>query len=153
MLTFCVSPGDLKGSKVNHLTEKLGSISEGPFILPFLFVDSEYQDFVVMPKEFTGQKVPLHTDIGALPKGDRKDKHLKYGWWEGAEKICSVSEPFQSAIIQHTFAVIGGYGVPNYPKEMKGIFDGILDAFTTTPAGAEEPAAEPIPAAAAEAAA
>jgi hypothetical protein len=134
MLTLCVSPADLKRSEFKHLIEKFGSVSDGPFILPFVRIDGTYREFVVMPKEFSGYPVKVHPDVLAFSKKVRKDKQLKYVWWEGAEKIASVCEPFQSAIVHHTFSIIGGYGVPDYPSQIKPIFESILDEFLTTPA-------------------
>lgn len=134
ILTFCVSPGDLKQSDFKHLTDKIGKLSEGPFILPFLKTGDVYENFVAMPKEFTGRQIDIHTDITALSKDKRKNAQLKYSWWSGTEKICSVSEPFLTAVIQHTFAVIGGYGVPDYPNPaMKTIFESILNDFIAVP--------------------
>ncbi len=133
VLTFCVSPGDLKQSEFNHLTDNIGKLSEGPFILPFLKIEDGYENFVAMPKEFTGKQISIHADITALSKDNRKNSQLKYAWWDGTEKVCSVSEPFLTAIIQHTFGVIGGYGSPDYPPIMKNVFEGILDEFITTP--------------------
>lgn len=133
VLTFCVSPGDLKQSDFKHLTDKIGKLSEGPFILPFVKIGNNYENFIAMPKEFTGKQINIHADISALSKDDRKNSQLKYAWWDGTEKICSVSEPFLTAIVQHTFGVIGGYGSPDYPPIMKNVFEGILDEFITTP--------------------
>ncbi len=146
VLTFCVSPGDLKQSNFKHLTDNIGKLSEGPFILPFLKTGNTYGNFVVMPKEFTGRQINIHTEVTALSKDKRKNAQLKYSWWEGAEKICSVSEPFLAAVIQHTFAVIGGYGVPDYPNPaMKNIFENILNDFVTVPAtAAVTPAVVPV---------
>jgi hypothetical protein len=137
VLTFCVAPGDLKDGEFKHLTDKMGKLVEGPFILPFLKIGDAYENFVIMPKELIGKQIDVHTDVTALPKNDRKNAQLKYAWWNGTEKICSVSEPFLTAIIQHTFGVIGGYGVPDYPNPiMKNIFEGILNDFISTPAAA-----------------
>ena len=134
MLTFCVSPNDLKQSDFKHLTDNIGKLSEGPFILPFLKIDGEYENFVAMPKEFIGKQIDIHAEVTALSKDNRKNSQLKYGWWAGAEKICSVSEPFLTAIIQHTLAAIGGYGVPDYPRPvMKNIFENILNDFIKNP--------------------
>lgn len=145
MLTFCVAPNELKQGDFKHLTEKIGKLSEGPFVLPFLHVGDKYENFVAMPKEFTGRQIAIHADVSSLAKEKRKHAQLKYGWWDGADKICSVSEPFLSAVIQHTFGVIGGFGVPNYPNPvMKTIFQEILTEFTATPAaGGAMPAARP----------
>ena len=63
---------------------------------------------------------------------------LKYSYWPDAKKICTVSEPFLTPIIQHTLGVIGGYGVPDYPEGMKAILKKILDEFGTIPADKEK---------------
>jgi len=72
MLTFCVSPGDLKQGDFKHLTEKIGKLSEGPFVLPFLSIGGNYENYVAMPKEFTGRKVDIHADVTGLGKDKRK---------------------------------------------------------------------------------
>ncbi len=133
MLTFCLSPNDLKQGDFKHLIDKIGKLTEGPFILPFLKINGSYENFVVMPKEFTTQKINIPVDIKDLSKEKRKEKHLKYVWWEGTEKVCSIAEPFLTAIIQHVFTVMGGYGVPDYPSSMKTVFQGILNDFISTP--------------------
>ncbi|MCX6735795.1 MAG: hypothetical protein NTZ13_01805 [Candidatus Parcubacteria bacterium] len=133
LLSFCLDPENvskkLKTGKFQNLTGRLGDLPDGPFILPFLKENDNYECFVVLPKEMSGHKIPVHRDVSALELDKRKEASLKYEWL-GAEKLCSVSEPFLSAIIQHTFGTIGGYGTPDYPKEMKKIFEEILDEFT-----------------------
>lgn len=134
VLTFCVSPAKLKGRKIKHLLDNIGEISDGPFVLPFIKNCEKYENFIAMPKEFLGKKIVAHESIVALSKDSRKNACLKYGVWNGSEKVCSVSEPFLTAIIQHTFRTIGGFGVPDYPDAMEKIFTDILDDFINAPA-------------------
>jgi hypothetical protein len=58
---------------------------------------------------------------------------MKYAYWTGARRLCTVSEPFLTPIIQHIFNTIGGNGVPDYPDHMKQILKQILEDFSKTP--------------------
>ena len=61
---------------------------------------------------------------------------MKYAYWAGARRLCTVSEPFLTPVIQHIFNTIGGNGVPDYPDHMKQILKQILEDFAKTPATA-----------------
>ena len=130
MLTFCVSGSKIRKHEIGHLLDKIGSLPEGPFILPFLKVNQDYNNFIVLPKEITTRKIRIPSEVSELQeKKRRQNTYLKYKWWDGAEKVCSVSEPFVTALVQHIFSVLGGYGVPDYPPSMKDIFNTMLNDF------------------------
>lgn len=59
---------------------------------------------------------------------------MKYSYWSGAERVCTISEPFLTPVMQHVLNTIGGNGVPDYPEHMKEILKKILDEFATVPA-------------------
>ena len=129
MLTFCVSGTNIRNHEIGHLLDNIGKLPEGPFILPFLRFDQSYKNFIILPKEIIARQIEIPTEVNNLTKGKRKQAYLKYAWWGGSEKICSISEPFLTSMIQHIFSVLGGYGVPDYPPSMKEIFQAMLNDF------------------------
>ena len=57
---------------------------------------------------------------------------MKYAYWKGAERICTISEPFLTPVVQHVLGALGGNGVPDYPDEMREVLKQILDDFSKT---------------------
>jgi hypothetical protein len=69
---------------------------------------------------------------------------MKYSYWPGAARVCTISEPFLTPVIQHILNTMGGIGVPDYNEPMKNILKKILDDFSATnPAGTTPAAAGP----------
>jgi hypothetical protein len=144
MLAICVKP-DLAKPLIGSLLGKIGNLSEGPFILPFVPASgAELRNFVAIPKELVSKRVPTPTGWNELGKEARKSHPMKYAYWAGAQRLCTVSEPFLTPIIQHVFNTIGGAGVPDYPEHMKEILKKILEDFSAPPAAAFAPPAAAV---------
>jgi hypothetical protein len=45
---------------------------------------------------------------------------MKYEYWPGAMRICTVSEPFLTPVVQHVLNTMGGIGVPDYQRAYEG---------------------------------
>jgi hypothetical protein len=132
MLSLCAKPDPKK--EIHSLLARIGNLSEGPFMLPFVPNDGKLKDYIAMPKELVSRRIPTPTGWNAFGKDAKKDHPIKYSYWAGAQRLCTISEPFLTPVVQHIFNTIGGNGVPDYPDHMKEILKKILEDFNTTPA-------------------
>jgi hypothetical protein len=154
-LTLCVKPENIP-HKISSLLGKIGHLSEGPFVLPFVPVGAGIKHFVAMPKELMSTRITLPAGWTNFTHAQKNDDPMKYSYWPGSERICTVSEPFLTPVIQHIFNTMGGQGVPDYPDQMQDILKKVLQDFTAAAAvqaaepaaAARAPAALPDPAAA-----
>jgi len=149
MLTVCVKH-DLLKPMIGSLLGRIGDLSEGPFVLPFVPTGESLKNFVAIPKDLVSRRVPTPAGWGEFSKNARKAHPMKYAYWDGAQRLCTVSEPFLTPIVQHVFNTIGGTGVPDYPEHMKEILKKILEDFSTAsaavaPVPAPPPVVEPAP--------
>jgi hypothetical protein len=147
MLAICVKP-DLAKPPIGSLLGKIGNLSEGPFVLPFVPAGGgRLKNFLAIPKDLVSRRIPTPAGWNDLGK-EKKSHPMKYAYWAGAQRLCTVSEPFLTPVIQHVFNTIGGTGVPNYPEHMKEVLKKILEDFNAAPAVATIPipaAAQPAP--------
>jgi hypothetical protein len=141
MLKLCVTPN--LAQPVNSLLSKVGDLSEGPFVLPFVPKGGALKHFIAIPKDLLSRRIPTPAGWDAFPKNVKKSHPMKYAYWEGAERLCTISEPFLTPVVQHVFNTLGGNGVPDYPEHMKGILKKILADFSATPAAAPAAAVQP----------
>lgn len=148
MLTVCVKH-DLVKPMIGSLLGRIGDLSEGPFVLPFVPIGGGLKNFVAIPKDLVSRRVPTPAGWAEFTKNVKKAHAMKYAYWTGARRLCTVSEPFLTPVIQHVFNTIGGNGVPDYPEHMKEILKKILEDFNTVPtaAPAAASAAQGVPAA------
>ena len=130
MLTLAVAPSALKEKNLANLLGRVGSLAEGPFVLPFVPVKGEFLNLIAVPKELNSIRIETPAD---WKKSDGKPSGpMKYSYWPDSKRICTISEPFLTPVIQHIFNTIAGYGVPDYPSHMKEILEKILDEFSKT---------------------
>jgi len=70
-----------------------------------------------------GNKLDLasegNREIGAQEGESLKNERLKYSYWSEYRRIMTVSEPFISPLIEHILKSLSGYGVPDYPKDIR----------------------------------
>ena len=139
-LTLCVRPEKISG-KVSSLLGRIGELSEGPFVLPFVPINGETKNFIAIPKDFISTRVTLPSDWNVFTDRQKKEDPMKYSYWPNAERVCTISEPFLTPVIQHILNVMGGNGVPDYPEHMTEILKKILDDFAAVGpvATAQEP--------------
>jgi hypothetical protein len=141
MLALCVKP-ELAKSQFGSLLGRMGNLTEGPFVLPFVPAGDEgLKSFLAIPKDLVSRRIPTPAGWNELGKEKKSHHPMKYAYWAGARRLCTVSEPFLTPVIQHVFNAIGGAGVPDYPEHMKEVLKKILDDFSATPAAAVAPAA------------
>ncbi|OQA90155.1 MAG: hypothetical protein BWY26_01508 [Elusimicrobia bacterium ADurb.Bin231] len=131
ILTICVKSQQLPG-KPSSLLGQIGELATGPFVLPFVPLDGEKKHFIAIPKDIVSQRIDLPAKYTALAEKDKSKIAVKYSHWLPAKRICTISEPFLTPVIQHVLNVVGGHGVPDYPEQMKTILKGILEEFSTT---------------------
>lgn len=143
-LTLCVKPEKL-GAKVHSLLGKVGELSEGPFVLPFVPFGSGLKHFIAIPKELSSTKITTPADWGTFTDRQKKEHPMKYSYWSGAKRICTVSEPFLTPVVQHVLSTIGGIGVPDYPDQMKDILKKVLSDFSAAGASVAGSAIPPAP--------
>lgn len=134
-LTVCVAPANLSRQIGDSLLGRIGDLAEGPFILPFLPLGGKHKNFIAIPKELLSTRISTPAEWGTQnPKLTPKQiaaHPMKYAYWQGAERICTISEPFLTPVVQHILATLGGNGVPDYPEHMTKILKGILTDFST----------------------
>jgi hypothetical protein len=135
-LTLCVKPEKLSTRPIQSLLGQVGDLSEGPFVLPFVPLQAGLKNFIAIPKDLISTKITTPSDWSTFTERQKKEHPMKYPYWTGAERICTVSEPFLSPVIQHVLNAIGGIGVPDYPDQMTAILKKILNDFSATPAAA-----------------
>jgi hypothetical protein len=147
-LTLVVKPEKLS-KKINSLLGQIGELSEGPFVLPFVPLKEGLKNFVAIPKDLISTRIPTPQGWIDFTKDQKRLHPMKYSYWAGAERICTISEPFLTPVIQHVLNTLGGNGVPDYPEHMRDILKKILDDFSAAPAAAVAQAApQVLPAAA-----
>jgi len=128
-LTYCVKPEKIPG-KISSLLGRIGDLSDGPFVLPFVPVEQGIKNFVAMPKELISERIALPDGWNNLSHADKNKHPMRYSNWLGAERVCTISEPFLTPVIQHVFNSMGGTAVPDYPEHMKEILEKVLKDFT-----------------------
>jgi hypothetical protein len=133
-LTLCVKPEDLSKSNFSSLLGQVGLLSEGPFVLPFVPLERALLNFIAIPKDLRSIRISTPTNWGGLSQREKKEHPMKYPYWVGAERICTISEPFLTPVIQHVLNAVGGNGVPDYPDHMKNILKKVLDDFSASAA-------------------
>lgn len=138
-LTLCVKP-DKISAKVSSLLGKIGELSEGPFVLPFIPVDEAIKNFIAVPKDLVSTRITLPAAWSSFTEKQKREDPMKYSYWSGAERVCTISEPFLTPVIQHILNTMGGNGVPDYPEHMKDILKKVLDDFSAVSVVASAPA-------------
>jgi hypothetical protein len=131
-LTLCVKPEKLS-KKIGSLLGQVGELSEGPFVLPFVPADGDLKNFIAIPKDLTSTRIPTPPGWSDFSYTEKKAHPMKYPYWKGAQRICTISEPFLTPVIQHVLNTLGGNGVPDYPDHLKDVLKRILDDFGATP--------------------
>jgi hypothetical protein len=136
LLTLCVKPEALSKPAIGSLLGQVGELSEGPFVLPFVPFDGKLKNFIAIPKDLSSIRISTPATWTTLTHKQKKTHPMKYTYWPDAKRICTVSEPFLTPVIQHVLSTMGGTGVPDYPEPMKDILKKILDEFSAAPAAA-----------------
>lgn len=131
MLALCVKP---KFAAVNSLLARVGeNLSDGPFVVPFVPKSGVFKNYIAIPKDLVSRRIPTPPGWVDFSKDDKKTHSMKYAYWQGAQRLCTVSEPFLTPVVQHVFNTIGGTGVPDHPDDMKEILKKILEDFNAVP--------------------
>ncbi len=141
-LTLCVKPEKLS-NKLGSLLGRVGDLSEGPFVLPFVPLDGTFKHYIAIPKDLISEKIPTPPTWSTFHANERKVHPMKYSYWNGARRICTMSEPFLTPVIQHVLSALGGHGVPDYPDPMKDVLKKILDDFAAAPVAVAAPPTPP----------
>jgi len=133
-LTLCVKPDKIPDPQIKHLLANIGALADGPFVLPFVPMDDEMKNFIAIPKDLKSIRINFPTEWNQLNEsqkiGKLKEEPMKYSYWSGTERVCTVAEPFLTPVIQHVLSTMLGNGVPDYPPHMKGILKEVLEDFT-----------------------
>jgi len=130
-LTLVVKPEKLS-KKVSSLLGQIGDLSEGPFVLPFVPLKEGMKNFIAIPKELMSIRIPTPPKWTGFTQNEKKQHPMKYSYWARAQRICTVSEPFLTPVVQHVLNALGGNGVPDYPEHMRDILKRLLDDFSAT---------------------
>lgn len=123
-LTITRSLGDIR-FETESLTSKLGKFPEGPVILPFVPVKTELINYILFPKEIQSEGIVIPAIYDTINK--KKGARLEYEHLGLYERICSISEPFLTPLVEHVLSTIAGYGTPDYPEMIKTIIENSKD--------------------------
>lgn len=116
-LCATVEPPRIKSDfKQRSLTSKIDCLVEGPFVLPFIKIDGDFCNYFACPKEIFSLGIAKPT---GLSKDELKNERLKYKHWVEYKRLLTVSEPFLSPLIEHILKSLSGYGVPDYPDNVR----------------------------------
>ena len=107
LLTLCVDAKKLSERKMSSLLAQIGDLSEGPFVLPFVPFSGGTKNFVAIPKELFSTRIPLPESLNGLTLKQKAKEPMRYTHWNGAERLCTVSEPFLTPVIQHVLNTLG----------------------------------------------
>jgi hypothetical protein len=130
-------PKKLSKSTPKSLLDNFGDLSDGPFILPFVPLENSLRSFVAIPRDVLSEKIAPPSGWETMTRQQKMDHSMRYEYWPGAKRICTIAEPFLTPAIQHVLNTIGGVGVPDYPSAMKSILEKILEDFRSNgPVGA-----------------
>lgn len=133
-LSVCMKPDKISG-KIQSLLGRVGELSEGPFVLPFVPIDGDMRNFLVLPKDLFSKRITsFPEDWGTLNEKSKSRLSMKYAYWPGAQRFCTVAEPFLTPVITHILKTIAGNGVPDYSDPMVAILKKVLEDFSKTPA-------------------
>jgi hypothetical protein len=131
LLTLCVKATKIPVTgKPSCLLGQIGDLSQGPFILPFVPAEGARKNFIAVPKDLIAARINLPVEFSALSEKQKSAIPVKYSHWQGAERICTISEPFLTPIVQHVLNTLNGNGVPDYPAHMTEILKKILEDFS-----------------------
>lgn len=104
----------------SNLLAPLNGYAEGPFILPFISFNDKNINLLAIPKYVvTKDNFNYPEDWEKLSAGEKALKPMIYSYWAQAIRICSISEPFLTPVIQHILKTIAGNGVPDYSINIK----------------------------------
>ncbi|MFI5253267.1 MAG: hypothetical protein ACHQQQ_12650 [Bacteroidota bacterium] len=114
--------------RISSLTTKLFDKSDDLLAIPFIRIKekTELSSYVLFPKDILTMRVPSPPEFENLidngkvqKRRERKTFPLKYSHWNNIRRITSFSEPFRTPLILHILNAISGYGVPDYPPDLK----------------------------------
>ena len=111
--------------KITSISNALSSVGSSLF-LPFI----NETNFFLFPKMITSKKVDMPIEISSKGIQERAQVPLMIDMVQNATKITTLSEPFLTAVIEHIFTELKGYGSPDYNEDMikeltenaKGVF-------------------------------
>ena len=133
-LTLCVKPTDIHEKAPSSLLGSIGKLAEGPFVLPFVPMEGDMKNFLAIPKDFISKRITMYPENwGSLNEKSKSREAMKYTFWPGAKRLCSVSEPFLTPVVQHILKTIAGNGVPDYSDSMITLLKSILEEFSKAP--------------------
>jgi hypothetical protein len=136
-LTACVKPDKIHAGSISGLLHQVGELAEGPFVLPFVPVNKSMKNLLAIPKDLVSTRITMQLEKWTgLTEKEKGREALKYSYWPGTKRLCTISEPFLTPIIKHVLNTIAGNGVPDYPESMKTILKRILEEFSKTDAPA-----------------
>lgn len=115
---------ELKKIKPSSITNT--NVLDGPTVIPLVEIEVEkYENYLLIPKEIFSTNIPFPAKEGDYKRVlSLSYDHIKE--YEGNDRI-AVSEPFLTPLIQHVMSNIAGYGVPDYPEELKTIIQSNFD--------------------------
>ncbi len=124
-LTKNINSSFIKEIKLTSLSNAL-RLSGSPLFLPFV----NKTNFFLFPKMISSKKIEMPIEISSKDIKEKKKTPLNINMMQNATKITTLSEPFLTAVVEHIFTELKGYGSPDYNEDMineltknaKGVF-------------------------------
>jgi hypothetical protein len=109
-------------SQISMLAIIKEGLTMGHFFLPFVKISTNdnvvFQYFFVSPKEIQS----LFVDPPNInPKKKIKEHPLNYDYIKDCNRICCLSEPFLTQVVEHIYNSLRGFGVPDYSDGAKDV--------------------------------
>lgn len=121
---FRKTPGECKKDlSGTSLTSISSNYPDGTFIMPFVPVNGEFINYIGSAKEITSIKIDIPSTIHS--KDEICAESLKYSHWPDFHRICMLSEPFITPLIEKALSTIGRLGVPDFGDEVKELIKAI----------------------------
>ena len=123
---------DIRNIKVKSCSNSIDAIGGSSLCVPFLPISGVFRDYLLFPKELCSELVIMPDDVKAnQDRKKRGEARLTYSRWPEHKRVCTISEPFLTPVVDHILAAVAGYGTPDYPgvvqktlaTKLKGVFE------------------------------
>ena len=135
------------------LPEKIQGLPEGTAVLPFVPEDGVLRSFMAFGKELVSTEINPPPAAAGLGLKDFQNLAVTRPHWP-VKRLCTLAEPYCSALIAKLIAAISSAGVADFPKPILTAINKKLSAITPpkaapvvkpAPAAKTSPAATPAP--------
>jgi len=113
-LTKNINSNFRRNIKIESLSNAL-HLAGSPLFLPFI----NETNFFLFPKMISSKKIDMPTELSSKSSKEKEKIPLNIDMMQNATKIATLSEPFLTAVVEHIFTELKGYGSPDYNEDIK----------------------------------